>query len=356
MNIGINGFGRIGRLFLRACLMDANLPFKVTHLNDLADFKCLTDLFELDTAHGVLGRKVSFQNDRIIVEGYGEIMISQTAKAEEIPWDKTNVQLVIESTGFFTTQEKASLHLQKGVKKVIISAPADGDVDSTVVIGANEEILKETDKVISNASCTTNSITAVLKVINDNFGIENGLLTTIHSYTMDQRLHDAPHKDLRRARAACESTIPSSTGAAKLAGKLIGLDGKIDGMSFRVPTITGSITQVALNIKKETNAQEVNDILKKACESDLKGLVHFTEREIVSSDIIGDPRSGIIDSKLTKIQNGKLLQLNVWYDNEWGFSNRMVDLVKFITENRFGKKHEYRDALRSSGAKVSENY
>ncbi len=356
MNIGINGFGRIGRLFLRAVVYDRSLPFKVTHINDLADFRCLFDLFELDTAHGPLGKRVDIVGDKILIDGYGEISFSQTAKAEEIPWDKSAVDLVIESTGFFTTKEKASLHLNKGVKKVIISAPAESEVDATIVIGCNEDILKESDKIISNASCTTNSITSVLKVINDAYGIENGLLTTIHSYTMDQRLHDAPHKDLRRARAACQNLIPSSTGAAKLAGTLIGLSGKIDGMAFRVPTITGSVTQVALNLKKTVTKEEVNTLLKQKCDNDLKGVVRYTEREIVSSDIIGDPRSSILDSNITKVQNGTLLQLNCWYDNEWGFSNRLVDLISYIAKGRFGQKYEYRQAVRSSGAIVGENY
>ena len=337
-------------------LLADNLPFTITHINDLADFRCLLDLLELDTAHGRLGRKTRVEGNKLIIDGYSPITFSQTPKAEEIPWNQADVDFVVESTGFFTSKEKASLHLQKGVKKVIISAPASNEIDATVVIGVNEETLKESDKIISNASCTTNSITAVLKVVNEAFGVENGLLTTIHSYTMDQRLHDSPHSDLRRARAACQSVIPSSTGAAKLAGKLIGLEGKIDGMSFRVPTITGSITQVALNMKKELTKEEVNQALKEACAGDFKGVIHYTEKEIVSSDIVGDPRSGIIDSKITKVQNSKLLQLNVWYDNEWGFSNRMVDLVKFVTEGKYGQKHEHREALRSSGVAVGENY
>jgi glyceraldehyde 3-phosphate dehydrogenase len=355
MNVGINGFGRIGRLFLRAILHADNLPFTITHLNDLADFKCLCDLLELDSAHGTLGKTVKIDGNKILIDGYSPITFSQTAKAEEIPWDQSKVDVVLESTGFFTTKEKASLHLKKGVKKVIISAPADGEVDNTIVIGANEETLKDTDIIVSNASCTTNSITSVLKVIKENFGIQNGLLTTTHAYTMDQRLHDAPHKDLRRARAACHSIIPSSTGAAKLAGKLIGLSGKIDGMSLRVPVITGSLTQVNLNLEKATTKEEVNSVLKKACES-LKGIVHYTEKEIVSSDIVGDPRSCIIDASITKVLNDKLLQLNCWYDNEWGFSNRLIDLLKMIAENKYGQKFEFRNAKRSSGANVSENY
>lgn len=356
MNVGINGFGRIGRLFLRACLMDKNLPFKVTHINDLADFRCLFDLFELDTAHGPLGSRVEIKENQAIIEGYGVINFSKTPRAEEIPWNESGVDLVVESTGFFTSQEKASLHLKGSVKRVIISAPAKGEVDRTIVLGCNEETLEESDKIISNASCTTNSIAAVLKHLHDNIGIENGLLTTIHSYTMDQRLHDAPHEDLRRARAAAQSIIPSSTGAAKLAGQLIGLSGHIDGMAFRVPTITGSITQVALNMKRETTKEEVNEMLQVKCQSDWKGVVHYTDREIVSSDIIGDPRSSIIDASISKVQNGKLLQVNCWYDNEWGFSNRLVDLIVHITDGRFGQKHQLRVAKRSSGADLGTSY
>jgi len=356
MNVGINGFGRIGRLFMRAVLYDKNLPFKVTHINDLADPKCLTELMERDSAHGILGRKVFIEGNKLMIEGYTPITFSQTRKPEEIPWDQSNVELVLESTGVFCSREGAGLHLKKGVKKVIISAPPKGEIDRTIVIGANEEQLQASDVIISNASCTTNSITAVLKVIKDNFGIKKGLLTTVHGYTMDQRLQDAPHEDMRRARAAGVNVIPTSTGAAKLAGKIIDLAGKIDGMALRVPVITGSLTQVSLDLEKPTNAEEVNLLLKKACENELKGIVHYTDQAIVSGDIIGDPRSGIIDSQITKVQNDDLLQLNVWYDNEWGYSNRTVDLVAYIAEGKFGQKHVNREVVRSSGMGVGENY
>jgi len=326
--IGINGFGRIGRNYLRAALAQ-NSDLEIVAVNDLSDPKSLAHLLKYDSVGGRLDAAVSVDGDSIVVNGKSIKVLAERDPAK-IDWAELGVEVVIESTGFFTNADDARKHIQAGAKKVIISAPATGE-DATFVIGVNEHLYEpDNHHVISNASCTTNCLAPLAKVFMDNFGIKNGLMTTIHAYTADQNLQDGPHQDLRRARAAAINIVPSSTGAAKAIGIVIPeLKGKLDGFALRVPIPTGSITDLTLVSEKTGTVEDINAAYKKAAEGELKGILMYTEDPIVSSDIVGDPHSSIYDSGLVRVIDNTV-KLSSWYDNEWGYSNRLVELTALV--------------------------
>lgn len=325
--IAINGFGRIGRLAFRQFM--SRPQFEVVSINDLTDVDTLAHLLKYDSIHGAYPGEVSVVNGNLMVQGK-EIQITAERNPSDLPWGKQSIDIVVESTGVFADAEKASAHLTAGAGKVIISAPAKGDL-KTVVLGVNDNILTADDRIVSNASCTTNCLAPMAKVLNDSFGMETGFITTIHAYTADQRLQDAPHRDLRRARAAALSMIPTSTGAAKAVGLVLPeLAGKLDGMAVRVPTPTGSVTDLTATLSRETTAEEVNAALKAAAEGPMKGFLQYCEDPIVSVDIVGNPHSCILDAALTKC-SGNLVKLFGWYDNEAGYATRVVDLAERLS-------------------------
>jgi glyceraldehyde-3-phosphate dehydrogenase, type I len=328
IKVGINGFGRIGRNIMRTALGDSDIQFVA--VNDLTDTKTLAHLLKYDSIMGNLEHKVTAKDNLILVEG-DEFRVFSERDPAKIPWEEVGAEVVIESTGLFTKAEDARKHLRGPVKKVIISAPAKGE-DLTIVLGVNEEMYDPAKhRIISNASCTTNCLAPVAKVIHENFGIKNALMTTIHSYTNDQQLLDLPHKDLRRARAAALSMIPTSTGAAKAVALVIPeLKGKFDGISVRVPTPNVSLVDVVINVEKETSVEEVNRVLKDAANEELRGILAFSEEQLVSIDFRGNPNSSIVDAENTKVIDGTAVKILSWYDNEWGYSCRVRDLVKFI--------------------------
>jgi glyceraldehyde 3-phosphate dehydrogenase len=331
VKIGINGFGRIGRNFLRAALAkDSGL--EVVAVNDLTDNKTLAHLLKYDSIAGRLDATVELEGDNIIVNGK-PILVLEERDPAKLPWGDLGVDIVIESTGRFTKAEDARMHITAGAKKVIVSAPATGENVSTLVLGVNEDMYDPAvHDVISNASCTTNCLAPLAKVFMDNFGIERGLMTTVHAYTADQNLQDGPHKDLRRARAAAANIIPTSTGAAKALGLVIPeLVGKLDGYALRVPVATGSITDLTITASRPVTVAEVNAAYKAAAENGLLGIMKYTEDEIVSSDIAGDPHSAIFDAGLTKVI-GDQVKVAAWYDNEFGYSSRLVDITEFVAE------------------------
>jgi len=328
-NIAINGFGRIGRLVFRGFLNNEN--YNVVAINDLMDMKSLVYLLKHDSVHGILKNTIEVKEGAIVVDGV-EIKVLSERNPEDLPWKELDVSVVVESTGIFRSKEGASKHLTAGAKKVIISAPAKGDVDATIVLGVNDETLKAEHKIISNASCTTNCLAPVMKVLTNNFTVESALMTTIHSYTMDQRLLDFPHSDLRRARAAALNIIPTTTGAATATAKVIPeLKGKIDGMAVRVPTPTGSLVDVSIIVDRKTSKEEINKLMKAASENRMKGVLEYVEGPIVSTDIVGNPASSIFDADVTMV-NGNFIKVLSWYDNEAGYANRVVDLVQYISE------------------------
>src|SRR5215468_268896 len=330
IKVGINGFGRIGRNVLRSCLGDKDINFVA--VNDLTDTKTLAHLLKYDSIMGNLDHKITADGDKIIVEA-DTIKVFSERDPAAIPWESVGAEIVIESTGRFTKAEDAKKHLRGSVKKVIISAPAKGE-DITVVLGVNENAYDPAaHHVISNASCTTNCLAPVAKVIHEKFGIKKALMTTVHSYTNDQVILDFPHKDLRRARAAALSMIPTSTGAAKAVALVIPeLKGKFDGISVRVPTPNVSLVDVVMNVEKETSTEEVNQVLKDAANEELKGILAFSEEPLVSIDFRGNSNSSIVDAENTKVIGGTAVKILSWYDNEWGYSCRVRDLVKFIAD------------------------
>ena len=331
VKIGINGFGRIGRNFFRAALAKG-ADIEIVAVNDLTDPKTLAHLLKYDTITGRLDATVELDGDSIVVDGK-RIKVLADRDPANLPWGELGVDIVIESTGFFTKAELARKHIAAGAKKVLVSAPATGDNVATLVLGVNEDTYDSAvHDVISNASCTTNCLAPLAKVFLDNFGIERGLMTTVHAYTADQNLQDGPHNDLRRARAAAANIIPTSTGAAKALGLVIPeLVGKLDGYALRVPVPTGSITDLTVTASRPVTVEEVNAAYKAAAEGPLKGILSYTEDPIVSSDIVGDPHSSIFDAGLTKVI-GDQVKVASWYDNEWGYSNRLVDLTVFVAE------------------------
>ncbi|WP_287371207.1 type I glyceraldehyde-3-phosphate dehydrogenase [Oceanithermus sp.] len=325
MKIGINGFGRIGRQVFRI-MHERGLD--VVLVNDLTDNKTLAHLLKYDSVYGRFPGEVSYDDEFIIVDGK-KIHATATRNPEELPWDEMGVDVVIESTGVFRDREGASKHLKAGAKKVIITAPAK-DPDVTVVIGVNEGDLKPEHRIISNASCTTNSLAPVMKVLDEAFGVKRSMMTTVHSYTNDQRILDLPHKDLRRARAAAINIIPTTTGAAKATGIVLPqLAGRFDGAALRVPTPTGSISDITAVLAKSVTAEEVNAALKAASEGELKGILGYNEEEIVLHDIVGSSYSTIVDAPFTKAIDN-LVKVYTWYDNEWGYSTRVADLVELV--------------------------
>ncbi|BBC96709.1 type I glyceraldehyde-3-phosphate dehydrogenase [Streptomyces griseofuscus] len=329
IRVGINGFGRIGRNYFRA-LLEQGADIEVVAVNDLGDTATTAHLLKYDTILGRLKQEVSHTADTITVDGHTIKVLSERNPAD-IPWGELGVDIVIESTGIFTKREDAAKHLAGGAKKVLISAPAK-DEDITIVMGVNQDKYDAANHhVISNASCTTNCVAPMAKVLDENFGIVKGLMTTVHAYTNDQRILDFPHKDLRRARAAAENIIPTTTGAAKATALVLPqLKGKLDGLAMRVPVPTGSVTDLVVELSREVTKEEVNAAFQKAAEGELKGLLDYTEDPIVSSDIVNAPASCTFDSSLTMVQEGKNVKVIGWYDNEWGYSNRLVDLTAFV--------------------------
>ena len=328
--IGINGFGRIGRNYFRAALAQGS-DLEIVAVNDLTDNAALAHLLKYDSITGRLDADVHLDGDTIVVNGKPITVLADRDPAN-LPWGELGVDIVIESTGFFTKAEAAKKHLDAGAKKVLISAPATGE-DATFVVGVNHEDYDPANHhIISNASCTTNCLAPLAKVFNDTFGIERGLMTTVHAYTADQNLQDGPHSDLRRARAAAVNIVPTSTGAAKAIGLVLPeLKGKLDGFALRVPVPTGSITDLTVESSREVTADEVLAAYKAAAEGPMKGILKYTEDPIVSSDIVTDPHSSIFDAGLLRV-NGNQVKLSSWYDNEWGYSNRLVDLTEYVAE------------------------
>jgi glyceraldehyde 3-phosphate dehydrogenase len=327
IKVAINGFGRIGRNVFKIAIEKGDLD--IVGINDLTDTKTLAHLLKYDSTQGKFDGSVSYNDEAIIVNGK-EIKVHAERNPGNIPWENTP-DVVIESTGIFRSKESSKGgygdHLKNGAKKVILTVPSKDVIDAMIVLGVNDEMLKDEHECVSNASCTTNCLAPIAKVLNDNFGIENGFMTTIHSYTNDQNILDGPHSDLRRARSCAVSQIPTTTGAAKAVGKVLPeLNGKIDGMAFRVPTPTGSSVDFVANLKREVTIEEVNAAMKKAAEGDMKGILEYTEDPIVSVDIIHNSHSSIFDAGLTMV-NGKAVKIISWYDNEWGYSCRVVDLI-----------------------------
>ena len=328
--VGINGFGRIGRLAFRAMVNDPDID--VVAVNDLGDIKTMAHLLKYDSIHGRAFKEVLVTDDGFIADGHAVKVLSEREPIN-LPWKELGVDVVVESTGFFTDAEKAKAHIEAGAKKVIISAPAKNE-DITIVMGVNDKDYDpETDNIISNASCTTNCLAPFAKVLLDNFGIKRGFMNTIHSYTNDQKILDLPHKDLRRARAAAMSMIPTTTGAARAVALVLPeLKGKLDGFATRVPTPDGSMVDLTVELEREVTKDEINAAMKAAAEGPMKGILEYTEDPIVSIDIVDDPASSIFDSQLTMVmgEKGNFVKCVSWYDNEWGYSNRIKDLVKIL--------------------------
>ena len=321
--IAINGFGRIGRLVFR--IVQERDDMEVVSINDLTDVETLAHLLKYDSAQGRFNGEVTVEGGNIVVNGSVIKVLSERNPAN-LPWDSMNIDVVIESTGVFRSYDSAYTHIEAGAKKVIISAPGSGDL-KTIVMGVNDDVLDGSEQIVSNASCTTNCLAPMVKVLNDEFGLESGFITTIHAYTSDQRLQDAPHSDLRRSRAAGVSMIPTSTGAAAAVGLVLPeLQGKLDGLAIRVPTLTGSITDLTAELSQNVTVEEVNAAMRKAAEGPLKGVMQYCVDPIVSADIIGDAHSCIFDSGLTKVSKN-IVKIFGWYDNEFGYASRVVDLA-----------------------------
>jgi glyceraldehyde 3-phosphate dehydrogenase len=329
VRVGINGFGRIGRNVFRAG-QAAKADIEWVAVNDITDNATLAHLLSYDTAYGRFDGTVESNDEGLVVNGAPVKVLSERDPAD-LPWGDLGVDVVLESTGFFTKREDAAKHLAAGAKKVVISAPAS-DEDITIVLGVNDDAYDAAKHdVISNASCTTNCLAPAAKVANDTVGIKHGLMTTIHAYTSDQRLQDAPHKDLRRARAAAMNLIPTSSGAAKAVGLVLPeLNGKLTGFAIRAPVITGSVVDLTFEAERETSVDELNEAFRAAAEGPLKGILKYTEEPIVSSDVVADPHSSILDGELTQVIDGTLVKLVAWYDNEWGYSNRCVDILQKV--------------------------
>ena len=332
LKIGINGFGRIGRLVLRGGLEDNNLEWVVNHPKGIESAE---HLFKYDSVHGKFPGEVKIESDFLVVDGKKIKIISKRVKPEQLPWKALNVDVVIESTGAFKKKEDAEGHIKAGAKKVIISAPGKGEIQS-IVLGVNEEKIEGAGNILDNASCTTNCLTPVLKVLTEKFGIKRGFMTTIHAYTSNQNLIDGTHpKDLRRARAAALNIVPTTTGASTAAGKIIpSIAGKLDGKAIRVPIADGSLVDLTVELEKNTTVEEVNAAMKEASEGSLKGILEYSEEPLVSSDIIGNKYSSIFDSQLTKVVGGNLVQVVSWYDNETGYSQRILELAKKVVSSQ----------------------
>ena len=332
LRVGINGFGRIGRNVLRAIIESKRKDIEVVAINNRSSLKVCAHLLKYDSVHGTFPFEISTSDNNLHV-GDKKIFVSNETTIDGIRWDKSNVDLVMECTGKFNNAEECQKHINAGASKVLISAPAK-DADLTVVFGVNDEKINSSHNIISNASCTTNCLAPIAKVLNDNFGIKSGLMTTIHAYTNDQALAETTHKDFRRGRSATQNIIPTSTGAAKAVGMVLPeLNGKLDGMAMRVPVPDGSVVDLVVELNEEVTVQEVNDAVKKAADNELKGILEYSSIPLVSTDILQNPHSSIYDASSTQLLSGNHIKVVCWYDNEWGYSNRIVDLVNILVNN-----------------------
>ncbi len=328
MKVAINGFGRIGRAVYRIIAERGPSDLEIVAVNDLAADDKLAHLLKYDTVFGRFPGEVVVEDGYMSAGGHKVKMLEERDPAQ-LPWEELGVDVVVESTGVFRTRDALNKHLSAGAKRIVLTVPAKDPVDATVVLGVNDDDLDAGDQIVSNASCTTNCLAPVAKVLDDAFGIESGIMTTVHAYTNDQEVADTPHSDMRRARHAAENIIPTSTGAAKAIGQVLpALDGKLDGMAMRVPVPDGSIVDLVVRLDRDVTADEVNAAMKAAADGDMAGILEYTEDPIVSSDIVGSPASSIFDSQLTKVMDGNLVKVVSWYDNEWGYSNRVVDLLE----------------------------
>ncbi len=333
IKLGINGFGRIGRLCFRAILERETNNLDIVGVNDLTDAETLATLLKYDSVHGQFPGEVRLDGDALVVDD-DRFPVFSEKDPTSLPWGDLGVDVVIESTGVFRTREKAAMHLEAGADQVVISAPAKSEVDAMVVLGVNDDILTGDEEIVSNASCTTNCLAPLVKVLDDAFGVESGLMTTVHAYTASQNLVDGPHGDLRRARAAAESIIPTTTGGAKAVGKVLPhLDGVLDGMAMRVPTPDGSITDLTATVEQDVTIEDVNEAFREAAEGDLSGILDYSEEPLVSRDIIHDPHSCIYDAPWSNVA-GSQVKVVGWYDNEWGYANRTVELVETLQDLR----------------------
>ena len=331
-NIAINGFGRIGRSILRI-IIESDSDLNVVAINDLGNYENLSYLLKHDSVMGVLNHDVTLNEDILKIDDR-EIKLVSVANPAELPWKELDIDIVIESTGIFADRKSLEKHIEAGAKKVVLTVPPKDEIDATVVLGVNDGDLNEDSKLISNASCTTNCLAPIAKVLNDNFGIKSGLMTTIHAYTNDQALAETTHKDFRRGRSATQNIIPTSTGAAKAVGMVLPeLNGKLDGMAMRVPVPDGSVVDLVVELNEEVTVQDVNDAVKKAADNELKGILEYSSIPLVSTDILQNPHSSIYDASSTQLLSGNHIKVVCWYDNEWGYSNRIVDLVNILVNN-----------------------
>ena len=330
-NVAINGFGRIGRSILRI-IVEQDLDINVVAINDLGDYDNLAYLFKHDSIMGVLDADISVTKDLLKINNRNINLIS-ISDPSELPWKELNVEIVIESTGIFTDNESLNKHINAGANRVLLTVPPKDEVDATIVLGVNDDTLTNDSRIVSNASCTTNCLAPIAKVLNDNFTIQSGLMTTVHAYTNDQALAETTHKDFRRGRNATQNIIPTSTGAAKAVGMVMPeLKGKLDGMAMRVPVPNGSVVDLIVELDKSVTVEEINKAVKKASENELNGILSYSEVPLVSTDILGNPNSSIYDATSTEILENKHVRVVCWYDNEWGYSNRVVDLINKLIE------------------------
>ena len=331
-NVAINGFGRIGRSILRI-IVENDSDINVVAINDLGNYENLAYLLKHDSVMGILDRKVSVSGDKLIVDDR-TIQLTSIKDPEELPWKEMDVDVVVESTGIFRDSESLNKHLDAGAKKVLLTVPPKDDIDATIVLGVNDGDLKPEDKIVSNASCTTNCLAPIAKVLDDNFGIISGLMTTVHAYTNDQALAETTHSDFRRGRSATQNIIPTSTGAAKAVGMVLPeLNGKLDGMAMRVPVPDGSVVDLVVELEKKVSIDDINKAVKNAADNELNGILEYSEVPLVSTDILNNPHSSIYDASSTQLLEGNHVKVVCWYDNEWGYSNRVVDLIGNLLDN-----------------------
>lgn len=331
-NVAINGFGRIGRSILRI-ILENDSDINVVAINDLGNYENLAYLLKHDSVMGILGRNVSVAGDKLIVDDR-TIQLTSIKDPAELPWKEMNVDVVVESTGIFRDSKSLKKHLNAGAKKVLLTVPPKDDIDATIVLGVNDGDLKPEDKIVSNASCTTNCLAPIAKVLDDNFGIISGLMTTVHAYTNDQALAETTHSDFRRGRSATQNIIPTSTGAAKAVGMVLPeLNGKLDGMAMRVPVPDGSVVDLVVELEKKVSIDDINKAVKNAADNELNGILEYSEVPLVSTDILNNPHSSIYDASSTQLLEGNHVKVVCWYDNEWGYSNRVVDLIGNLLDN-----------------------
>ena len=331
-NVAINGFGRIGRSILRI-IVENDSDINVVAINDLGNYENLAYLLKHDSVMGILDRKVSVAGDKLIVDDR-TIQLTSIKDPAELPWKEMDVDVVVESTGIFRDSESLNKHLDAGAKKVLLTVPPKDNIDATIVLGVNDGDLKPEDKIVSNASCTTNCLAPIAKVLDDNFGIISGLMTTVHAYTNDQALAETTHSDFRRGRSATQNIIPTSTGAAKAVGMVLPeLNGKLDGMAMRVPVPDGSVVDLVVELEKKVSIDDINKAVKNAAENELNGILEYSEVPLVSTDILNNPHSSIYDASSTQLLEGNHVKVVCWYDNEWGYSNRVVDLIGNLLDN-----------------------